>query len=109
MRNVAESGIVGTCALSARGDRGVILLVVLGIFSQLLTLIGLTFVQFASHGGPVDAIERVEQDLRWSPGRSHGAPRESGRRAPTGVGAYERRPGAPGIVCDHGRIGDADT
>jgi hypothetical protein len=62
MRNVAESGIVGTCALSARGDRGVILLVVLGML-QLLTLIGLTFVQFASHGGPVDAIERVEQDI----------------------------------------------
>ena len=63
MRNVAESGIVGTCALSARGDRGVILLVVLGML-QLLTLIGLTFVQFASHGGPVDAIERVEQDIQ---------------------------------------------
>ena len=63
MRNVAESGIVGTCGLSARGDRGVILLVVLGML-QLLTLIGLTFVQFASHGGPVDAIERVEQDIQ---------------------------------------------
>ena len=63
MRNVAESGIVGTCALSTRGDRGVILLVVLGML-QLLTIIGLTFVQFASHGGPVDAIERVEQDIQ---------------------------------------------
>src|SRR5215203_3293672 len=63
MRNVAESGIVGTCALSVRGERGVILLVVLGML-QLLTLIGLTFVQFASHGGPVDAIERVEQDIQ---------------------------------------------
>ena len=63
MRNVAESGIVGTCALSARGDRGVILLVVLGML-QLLTLVGLTFVEFASHGGPVDAIERVEQDIQ---------------------------------------------
>ena len=63
MRNVAESGIVGTCALLARGDRGVILLVVLGML-QLLTLIGLTFVQFASHGGPVDAIEKVEQDIQ---------------------------------------------
>ena len=63
MRNVAESGIVGTCALSARGDRGVILLVVLGML-QLLTLIGLTFVQFASDGGPGDAIERVEQDIQ---------------------------------------------
>ena len=63
MRNVAASGIVGTCALSARGDRGVILPVVLGML-QLLTLIGLTFVQFASHGGPVDAIERVEQDIQ---------------------------------------------
>ena len=63
MRNVAESGIVGTRAFSARSDRGVILLVVLGML-QLLTLIGLTFVQFASHGGPVDAIERVEQDIQ---------------------------------------------
>ena len=63
MRNVAESGIVGTCALSARGDRGVILLVVLGML-QLLTLIGLTFVQFASDGGSGDAIERVEQDIQ---------------------------------------------
>jgi hypothetical protein len=63
MRNVAESGIVGTRALSARGERGVILLVVLGML-QLLTLVGLTFAQFASHGGPVDAIERVEQDIQ---------------------------------------------
>ena len=63
MRNVAESGIVGTCALSARGDRGVILLVVLGML-QLLTLIGITFTLFASHGGPVDAIVRVEQDIQ---------------------------------------------
>src|SRR5215204_6480773 len=63
MRNVAEGGIVGTCAISARGERGVILLVVLGML-QLLTLVGLTFVEFASHGGPVDAIERVEQDIQ---------------------------------------------
>src|SRR5215216_170271 len=63
MRNVAENGIVRTCALSASSDRGVILLVVLGML-QLLSLIGLTFVQFASDGGPVDAIERVEQDIQ---------------------------------------------
>jgi hypothetical protein len=63
MRNVAEKGIVGKCALSARDDRGVILLAVLGLL-QLLSLIGLTFVVYASHGGPVDAIERVEQDIQ---------------------------------------------
>ena len=63
MRNVAERGIVETFALSARGDRGVILLVVLGML-QLLALIGITFAMFASHGGPVDAIGRVEQDIQ---------------------------------------------
>ena len=62
MRIVAERDIVGKHALSARGDRGVILLVVLAML-QLLTLIGLTFVHYASHGGPVDAIARVEQDI----------------------------------------------
>src|SRR6266540_1608476 len=40
MRNVAEREIVGKCALSARGDRGVILLVVLGML-QLLALTAL--------------------------------------------------------------------
>ena len=63
MRNVAESGIVGTCALSARSDRGVILLVVLGML-QLLALIGITLALFATNGGPVDAIGRVEQDIQ---------------------------------------------
>ena len=63
MRNVAERGIVGKRALSARDDRGVILVVVLGML-QLLALIGLTFAQFASRGGPVDAIGRVEQDIQ---------------------------------------------
>jgi hypothetical protein len=63
MRNVAQKGIVGKCALSARGDRGVILLVVLGML-QLLALIGITFTLFASHGGPGDAIARVEQDIQ---------------------------------------------
>jgi hypothetical protein len=63
MPNVAERGIVGKCALSARGDRGVILLVVLGML-QLLALIGLTFAVFASNGGPVDAIGRVEGDIQ---------------------------------------------
>ena len=63
MRNVAERGIVGKRALSVRDDRGVILLVVLGML-QLLALIGLTFGLFASHGGPVDAIGRVEQDIQ---------------------------------------------
>jgi hypothetical protein len=49
--------------LSARGDRGVILLVVLGML-QLLALIGITFAVFASNGGPVDAIGRVERDIQ---------------------------------------------
>jgi hypothetical protein len=62
MRKVADSRIVGHCALSARGERGVILLVVLGMI-QLLTLIGLTFAVYASHGGPADAIARVEHEL----------------------------------------------
>ena len=63
MQNVAERGIVGKRALSVRDDRGVILIVVLGML-QLLALIGLTFGLFASHGGPVDAIGRVEQDIQ---------------------------------------------
>jgi len=63
MRNVAEREIVGKCALSARGERGVILLVVLGML-QLLALIGLAFTLYASHGGPVDAIERVEHEIQ---------------------------------------------
>ena len=63
MRIVAKRNIVGTCALSARGDRGVILLVVLAML-QLLTLMGITFVHYASHGGPVDAIARVDQDIQ---------------------------------------------
>src|SRR5215203_494078 len=65
MRNVANSRIVEPRTLSVRGDRGVILLVVVGML-QLLTFIGLTFVQFASDGGPVEAIERVEQDIQRS-------------------------------------------
>ena len=63
MPNVAERGIVEKFALSARGDRGVILLVVLGML-QLLALIGITFAVFASNGGPVDAIGRVEGDIQ---------------------------------------------
>ena len=63
MRRVAESGIVGKRALSARDERGVILLVVLGML-QLLALIGITFAHFASHGGPADAIARVEQEIQ---------------------------------------------
>jgi hypothetical protein len=63
MRNVAEKEIVGKCALSTRGERGVILLVVLGML-QLLSLIGLAFTLYASHGGPVSAIERVEQEIQ---------------------------------------------
>jgi hypothetical protein len=63
MRNVAEREIVGKCALSARGERGVILLVVVGML-QLFSLIGLAFTLYASHGGPVDAIARVEQEIQ---------------------------------------------
>jgi hypothetical protein len=63
MRNVLERRIVVKCALWAGGERGVILLVVLGML-QLLAIIGLTFVTYASHGGPVDAIARVEQDIQ---------------------------------------------
>ena len=63
MQNVAAREIVGKCALSARGERGVILLVVLAMI-QLFALIGLAFVVYASHGGPVDAIARVEQDIQ---------------------------------------------
>jgi hypothetical protein len=62
MRNVAGRKIVGQCALSARSERGVILLVVLGML-QLLALVGITFAEYASRGGPVDAIARVEQDI----------------------------------------------
>ena len=63
MPNVAERRIVGKCALLARGDRGVILLVVLAML-QLLALIGITFAVFASNGGPVDAIGRVKLDIQ---------------------------------------------
>jgi len=63
MQNVAKRENVGTCALSARGERGVILLVVLGML-QLLSLIGIAFTLYASHGGPVDAIQRVEQEIQ---------------------------------------------
>jgi hypothetical protein len=31
---------------------------------QLLTLIGLAFTRYASRGGPVEAIERVEQEIQ---------------------------------------------
>ena len=63
MRNVAERAIVGKCVPAVRGERGVILLLVLGML-QLFALIGITFVSFASHGGPVDAIGRVEQEIQ---------------------------------------------
>jgi hypothetical protein len=63
LRHLAERRIVGKCAPSAGGERGVILLIVLGML-QLLALIGITFVLFASHGGPADAIGRVEQDIQ---------------------------------------------
>jgi len=63
MRTVATSGIVGRCALSVRGDRGVVLLLILGML-QLLSLVGLTFAAYATHGGPAEAIARVEQDIQ---------------------------------------------
>jgi hypothetical protein len=63
MRNVAERGIRGKFASLARDDRGVILLVVLAML-QLLALIGITFSLFASHGGPAEAIGKVEQDIQ---------------------------------------------
>jgi hypothetical protein len=63
MRNVADREIVETCALSARGERGVILLVVLAML-QLFALVGLTFTLYASRGGPVEAIERVAQEIQ---------------------------------------------
>jgi hypothetical protein len=46
-----------------RSDRGIILLIVLGML-QLLALIGIAFTTYASHGGPADAIERVQQDVQ---------------------------------------------
>ena len=63
MRHVAERKIVGKCALSARGERGVILLVVLAML-QLFALVGIAFTLYASHGGPIDAIARVEQEIQ---------------------------------------------
>ena len=64
-----RKGIIGKRALSVRDERGVILVVVLGVL-QLLALIGMTFALFASHGGPVDAIGRVEQDIHRAEARS---------------------------------------
>ena len=63
MPNVAQRRIVGKCAFSARGERGVILLVVVALL-QLFSLIGLAFSVYASHGGPMDAIARVEQEIQ---------------------------------------------
>ena len=63
MRHVEDRWIVGKRGPSVRDERGVILLVDLGML-QLLALIGITFALFASHGGPADAIGRVEQDIQ---------------------------------------------
>ena len=63
LRNLPRTGIVGNCARSAQDERGVILLVVLAML-QLLAIVGITFDVYASHGGPADAIARVEQDIQ---------------------------------------------
>ncbi len=54
-------------ARPTQGQRGIILLVVLGML-QLLALIGIAFTMFAAHGGPADAIERVQQDIQHAQG-----------------------------------------
>jgi Tfp pilus assembly protein PilX len=65
--NIARRGMAGKVsfpeARPSHGNRGVILLIVLGML-QLLALIGIAFTTYASHGGPADAIERVQQDVR---------------------------------------------
>jgi hypothetical protein len=65
--DIARRGITGKAsyphARPLHGNRGVILLVILGML-QLLALIGLTFTLFAAQGGPSEAIERVQQDVQ---------------------------------------------
>ena len=63
LRHAPPSRNVDTRARSAQSERGVILLVVLGLL-QLLALIGITFGVYASHGGPVDAIARVDLQIQ---------------------------------------------
>ena len=63
LRNLSKSGMLEKRALSAPGERGVILLVVLGIL-QLLAVVGITFDVYASHGGPVEAIARADQQIQ---------------------------------------------
>jgi hypothetical protein len=63
MRKTAEQAIVGKRGPSARGERGVVLLVVLALL-QLFALIGVAFTVYASHGGPREAIARVALEIQ---------------------------------------------
>jgi len=65
--SIARRGITGNASFPGarlrQGDSGVILVLVLGML-QLLALIGIAFTTYAAHGGPEEAIERVQQDVQ---------------------------------------------